>query len=202
MSNHNHISVHEALGGGPLADILLWRNAYGGGVVFVVSTFLWFLFEMGGGYNVLAFVANNLLLLVVILFFWAKSASLLNRPLPPVPELDISEESALIAAEEMQVWINHAFSLAHEIAIDGNLKTLIAVVSSLWLISFIGSFFNFLTLVYIGVLLSLSIPFLYEKFQTQVDEKLIVVHKIAHSVMRQADTVLRMIPLTHKQKSQ
>ncbi|GKD38020.1 reticulon-like protein B11 [Tanacetum coccineum] len=111
------------------------------------------------------------------------------RPLPPIPELDISEESVLIAAEEMQVWINHAFSLAHEIAIDGNLKALIGVVSSLWLISFIGSFFNFLTLVYIGVLLSLSVPFLYDMFQTQVDEKLIVVHKIASSVMRQADTV-------------
>nr|GEZ08206.1 reticulon-like protein B11 [Tanacetum cinerariifolium] len=70
--------------------------------------------------------------------------------LPPIPELDISVESVLIAAEQMQVWINHASSLAHEIAIVGNLKALIGVVSSLWLISFIGSFFNFLTLVYIG----------------------------------------------------
>ncbi|MFS8018267.1 hypothetical protein Hanom_Chr15g01390081 [Helianthus anomalus] len=27
----------------------------------------------------------------------------------------------------MQVWIDHAFSVAHDIAISGNLKTLIAV---------------------------------------------------------------------------
>lgn len=187
------------------------------------------------------------------------------RPLPPIPELDISEESVLIAAEEMQVWINHAFSLAHEIAIDGNLKTLIAVrchsfclswrfcvslamigiyscilcywflrlflaygwylllaaflTSLRWFISVSWSPLKFVcitlyvynrtpmtyrsSLIFISaVLLSLSVPFLYERFQTQVDEKLIVVHKIAHSVMRQADTVLRMIPLTHKQKSQ
>ncbi|KVI10809.1 reticulon-like protein B11 [Cynara cardunculus var. scolymus] len=200
MGDFGRISVHDALGGGPVADILLWRNSYGGGVVLIGSTILWFLFERGG-YNVLAFIANNLLLLVVILFFWAKSASLLNRPLPPIPELDISEESVLIAADEMHVWVNHAFLIAHEIAVDGNVKALILVVSSLWLISYIGSFFNFLTMIYIGVLLSLSVPFLYDKFQAQVDEKLIVAHKIVHTVVRQADIVLQMIPTAqHKQK--
>ncbi|KAK1423813.1 hypothetical protein QVD17_19122 [Tagetes erecta] len=202
MVDFGRTSVHDALGGGAVADILLWRNAYGGGVVLIASTVLWFLFEKGG-YNILAFVANNLLLLIVILFFWAKSASLLNRPLPPIPELEISEESVLIAAEEMQVWINHAFTIAHAIAVDGNLKTLIAVVSCLWLVSYIGSFFNFLTLIYIGVLLSLSVPFVYEKFQTQVDQKLILVHKISHSIFRKVDMILQMIPfLHHKQKTQ
>ncbi|CAI9294558.1 unnamed protein product [Lactuca saligna] len=172
MGDFGRISVHNALGGGPVADILLWRNYYGGGAVLIGSTILWFLFEKGG-YNIIAFIANNLLLLVVILFLWAKSASLLNRPLPPIPELDISEETVLIAADEMQVWVNHIFSLAHAIAVDGNLKALMLVVSSLWLISYIGSFFNFLTLIYIGVLFSLSVPFLYEMFQSQVDGKLI-----------------------------
>ncbi|XP_071698032.1 reticulon-like protein B11 [Rutidosis leptorrhynchoides] len=201
MGDFGRISVYDALGGGAVADILLWKNSYGSGVFLVVSTILWFLFERGG-YNILAFVANNLLLLVVILFFWAKSASLLNRPLPPIPELDISEESVLIAAEEMQVWINHVFSIAHKIAVEGNVKASLAVVSTLWLISYIGSFFNFLTLIYIAILASLSVPFLYDMFQTQVDEKLIVVHKLAHSIHMQADIALQMLPLTHKQKTQ
>ncbi|KAI7745763.1 hypothetical protein M8C21_027709 [Ambrosia artemisiifolia] len=194
-------TVHDALGGAAVADILLWRNSYGSGVVLIGSSVLWLLFERGG-YNVLAFVANNILLLVVILFFWAKSASLLNRPLPPIPELDISEESVLIAADEMHVLINRVFSVAHEIAIDGNIKTLISVVSSLWLISYIGSFFNFITLIYVGVLLSLSVPFLYEKFQAQVDEKLFAVHKIARSISAKVDIILKMMPSIHKQKTQ
>lgn len=200
MGDFGRISVHNALGGGPVADILLWRNCYGGGAVLISSTVLWFLFEKGG-YNIIAFIANNLLLLVVILFLWAKSASLLNRPLPPIPELDISEETVLIAADEMQVWVNHVFSITHDIAVDGNLKALIKVVSSLWLISYIGSFFNFLTMIYIGVLLSLSVPFLYDMFQPQVDKRLIVVHKVLHTVFRQADMVLQMMPSSqNKQK--
>ncbi|CAI9264794.1 unnamed protein product [Lactuca saligna] len=166
MSEVDRISVYDALGGGAVADTLLWRKCYGGVVILIGSTVVWLLFERAG-YNFLAILSNSLLLLVVILFFWAKSASLLNRPLPPIPNLDISEESALLAADEMRVRINSALSTLHEIAVDGNLRTIILVAFGLWLISFIGSLFNFLTLIYIGVLLTFSVPILYETFQAQ-----------------------------------
>ena len=61
-----------------VADVLLWKKWCGGVVMLTSATALWYLFERAG-YNFLSFVANVLLLLVIILFFWAKSASLLNR---------------------------------------------------------------------------------------------------------------------------
>ena len=42
------------------------------------ATAVWFVFERAG-YSLPSVLANALLLLVAILFFWAKSASLLNR---------------------------------------------------------------------------------------------------------------------------
>ncbi|CAL5373047.1 unnamed protein product [Camellia sinensis] len=77
---------------------------------------------------------------------------------------------------------------------------MIVVVSDvalvLWIISYIGSFFNFLTLVYIGVLLSLSVPVLYKKYQDQIDENLIVAHKIIQTQFRKIDdNILRRLPL-------
>nr|GEV76277.1 reticulon-like protein B11 [Tanacetum cinerariifolium] len=199
MAETNRISVYEALGSGTVADTLLWRNVYSGIVLFIGSTILWLLFERAG-YSFLAFVANTLLLLVVILFFWAKSASLLNRPLPPIPDLDISEESVLVAADEMRVWINSALANVHEIAVEGNLRTLVLAAFGLWLVSYIGSLFNFLTLIYIGVLLSLSVPFLYEMFQAQVDEKLIFVHKNMGPVFKKVDLILEKIPMSQKKQ--
>ncbi|XP_028101334.1 reticulon-like protein B10 [Camellia sinensis] len=72
----------------------------------------------------------------------------------------------------------------------------VMVALVLWIISYIGSFFNFLTLVYIGVLLSLSIPVLYEKYQDQIDKKLIVAHKIIQTQFRKIyDNILRKLPL-------
>ncbi|KAK4477010.1 hypothetical protein RD792_016212 [Penstemon davidsonii] len=193
--------VHSALGGGAVADVLLWKRWCSSVGLLVGSTALWFLFERAG-YNLLSFVSNVLLLLVVILFFWAKSASLLNRPLPPLPNLEISEENVVKAADEMRVWVNHALAIAHDIAIGGNWRLFSQVAISLWVVSYVGSFFNFLTLVYIGVLLSLSLPVLYAKYQNPIDDKLNVAYNIARIQYRNFDDkILSKIPLpSNKEK--
>lgn len=106
------------------------------------------------------------------------------------------------------------------------------VALSLWFVSFIGSLFNFLTLVYIGklcdpvqsyncddsidfihlclfvwmcstgVILILSVPLVYEKYQPHIDEKLSVVHGVFQEQCRKLDeTVLSKLPLpSNKEK--
>ncbi|XP_059647829.1 reticulon-like protein B11 [Cornus florida] len=200
MGEDRRIYVHKSLGGGAVADVLLWKRRCGAVVLLVSATSLWFLFEKAG-YNILSFTANVILLLVAILFFWAKSASLLNRPLPPIPDLEISEESILKAADILQVWTNQALSVARDISVGGNLKLFLKVVFGLWFISYIGSFFNFLTLLYIGVLLSMSVPVLYHKYQDQVDEKLMVAHKTIHTQYRKIDNnILQKIPMVRNKE--
>ncbi|XP_010538618.1 PREDICTED: reticulon-like protein B11 isoform X2 [Tarenaya hassleriana] len=174
-------SVHQALGGG--SDVLLWRNRNGAIILLFSSSASWFLFERAG-YNLLSFLSNVLLLLVVILFLWAKSASILNRPLPPVPNMEISEDIATRAADGLRVWINGVLSIAREITIDRNWVRLFQVGFVLWVISYVGSLFNFLTFVYYGILLSLSIPVLYEKYRDHIDDKLNSVHRVIHSIQR------------------
>ncbi|XP_057427636.1 reticulon-like protein B11 isoform X2 [Lotus japonicus] len=189
MGEPNRISVHHALGAGSVADVLLWKNWRGGVTVLVSATALWYLFERAG-YNFLSFVANVVLLLVVILFLWAKAANLLNRPLPPLPDLEISEETIARVADSLQIWLNRVLSLAHDIAIKRNLLLCLQVVGALWVISYIGSLFNFLTLIYIGVLLSLSLPVLYDKYQDQINDKLYLVHGI---YLTQYKTIHRVV---------
>ncbi|KAF1860783.1 hypothetical protein Lal_00000196 [Lupinus albus] len=198
MAESNRISVHHSLGGGFVADVLLWKNWCGGVAVLVSSSALWYLFEHAG-YNFLSFVANVMLLLVVILFLWAKAANLLNRPLPPLPDLEISEETIAKVADAMQIRINRALSIAHDIAIERNLLLSLQVSGALWVISYIGSLFNFLTLIYIGVLLSLSVPLLYDKYQDQIDEKLYLLHGIIQTQYRKIHgIVLSKIPKEKK----
>lgn len=195
-SDHpSRISVHQALGGGSVADFLLWRRWCGAAVCLVSASSLWFLFERAG-YNLLSFVANVVLLLVVILFLWAKSASILNRPLPPLPDMEISEESVVKAADVIRVWINYALSVARDIAVGRNVKLFLQVAFGLWVVSYIGSLFNFLTLVYIGVVLSLSVPVLYDKYQDHIDDKLRVTHRVVQTQFKKIDdNILRKIPM-------
>ncbi|KAL3730421.1 hypothetical protein ACJRO7_027439 [Eucalyptus globulus] len=194
------LSVHRALGGGFVADLLLWKNWTGGATLLAGATALWFIFERAG-YNVLSFAANVLLLLFAILFLWAKSASLLNRPLPPLPDLKVSEESVFEIADMMQEWVNYTLSIACDITVGRNLKLFLQVSLGLWLISYIGSLFNFITLVYIGVILSLTVPLLYDKYQEIIDEKWCRAHKaIQVLLMRIDNSVLKKIPLASNKK--
>ncbi|KAF5745591.1 reticulon-like protein B11 [Tripterygium wilfordii] len=195
-SNTNcRISVHQALGGGSVADVLLWKRWGGALLTLGSATTLWFLFERAG-YNLLSFVANVLLLLVVILFVWAKSATLLNRPLPPIPNLEISEDTVAKASGVTRVYINYALSIAHDIAIERNFKLFLQVAICLWLGSYIGGLCNFLTLVYVGVLLSFSLPMLYDKYQDWIDERLCIVRRfIQTQYMKIDDTILKKFPM-------
>ncbi|KAF5751176.1 reticulon-like protein B11 [Tripterygium wilfordii] len=201
-SNANRrISVYQALGGGSVADVLLWKRWGRALLTLGSATTLWFLFERAG-YNLLSFVANVLLLLVVILFVWGKSATLLNRPLPPIPNLEISEDTVAKASAVTRVYINYGLSIAHDIAIERNLKIFLQVAICLWLGSYIGSLCNFLTLVYIGVLISFSLPVLYDKYQDWIDEKLCIVQRYIQAQYRKIDdTILKKLPLpSNKEK--
>jgi len=165
--------------------------------------------------------------------------------------MEVSEEFIANAGEVMRVWVNHVLTIAHDIAIGGNIRLFVQVLLvldlivlfakfhsriclftlvlvwqvafGLWVISYVGSFFNFLTLVYLGELLrcfvfqhsfegfslhlyencsvsgvifSLAIPPLYEKYQDQIDDKLILAHNIILSQYKKIDNaILKKIPM-------
>lgn len=44
------------------------------------------------------------------------------RPLPPLPNFEVSEEVVMKAADETRICINYALLIAHDIAIVGDLK--------------------------------------------------------------------------------
>ncbi|XP_030522809.1 reticulon-like protein B11 [Rhodamnia argentea] len=195
----HRVDVHRALGGGSVADLLLWRRWVAGVAFLLSSTVMWFLFERGG-YNLLSFAANTLFLLVLILFLWAKSAALFNRPMPPLPDLEISEDSVAKAADVVAEWINHGLSIAREITVNQNLKLFLQVACGLWAISYIGTL-NFLTLVYIGIVLALTVPFAYDKYQDHINDKLCVTHGILQKQCKRFERLLKKIPLPpNKQK--
>ncbi|KAE8691538.1 hypothetical protein F3Y22_tig00110890pilonHSYRG01736 [Hibiscus syriacus] len=45
-----------------------------------------------------------------------------GKPLPPLPNLEISERNAGKIAKELQVWVNYALSIAHDITLGRNLE--------------------------------------------------------------------------------
>lgn len=86
--------------------------------------------------------------------------------------------------------INRVLSVARDITVNGDFKLFVKVASGLLLVSFIGSLFNFFTLLYIGLVVSLAVPVVYEKYQGEVDQKLSVAHRLVSVYSKKFDDIL------------
>ncbi|KAJ7568392.1 hypothetical protein O6H91_01G030900 [Diphasiastrum complanatum] len=194
-------SVHEILGGGKTADAFLWRKRNTTVGLLATVSVAYFLFQWSG-YTLLSIVSNVLLFLIVILFLWANAASMLNRPPPSIPELELSEDIVYQSADTLRVEINKALVLAHDVAIGKDFRVFLKMVVILWVLSTIGGWFSFLTFVYIGFVAAHTLPVLYEKYENEIEKYLQILIKEAKKYYVKFDElVLSKIPrVGQKQK--
>ena len=80
-----------------------------------------------------------------------------NRPTPPIPHLQLSEENTNEAAALIRDQINMLLSVSHDIALGKDPKKFAKVSAYLVLISIIGSLTDFRTLCYTSKLFYLNL---------------------------------------------
>ncbi|ESR49151.1 reticulon-like protein B16 [Citrus sinensis] len=194
---NRHGTVHQFMGGGRTADVLLWKRRRVSFGVIVVATVAWLIFERSG-LPFLSVCSDVLLLLIVLMFFRANFAAFRNnRQLESLPELEVSEEMVNNAAASFRVKINYLLLMAHDITVGKDFRLFFQVVAYLWLLSAIGSYFSFFTLAYIGTLLSITVPALYSRFEARVDRYCGMIHKSISQHYKVVDeNVISRIPRT------
>ncbi|PHT72906.1 Reticulon-like protein B2 [Capsicum annuum] len=153
--------VHAALGGGKPADILLWRNKQISAGMLTAATVIWLLFEWIG-YHLLTFICHSLILTLAILFFWSNISHFVNKTPMEFPEIVLPEKLWTQVALLLRDRFNWAFGVFWEVASGKDLKKFLYTIVGLWIVSIVGSWFDFLTLFYI-------LPWFYEKHEDQVD---------------------------------
>lgn len=188
-------SIHQILGGGKHADVILWRHKFMSAGIVGGSTIAWLLFEKSG-YTLLTILGNTLLISIVVLFIWSNAATFLNRSPPPLPDLEISEERVVSLALAVRDQINKALAIAHNIALGKDFKQLLKVALVLWGLSIVGGWFHFLTLVYLLIILAHTLPLIYERYEDHIDNYAEVAIGQAHKQYRKIDaSVFSKIPM-------
>ncbi|KAK8981600.1 hypothetical protein V6N11_028010 [Hibiscus sabdariffa] len=160
--------LHQVLGAGNSADILLWRNKRVSGGVLGGVTALWFLFEVID-YHLITLICHILILSLSILFLWSNASNFINNSPPNIPKVVIPDKCLLKAASCLTFEINRAADVVRTVATGKDLKTFLGAVAGLWFVSVLGNCFNFLTLVYVVFLLLYTVPVSYEKYEDKVD---------------------------------
>ncbi|KAI4306536.1 hypothetical protein L6164_029805 [Bauhinia variegata] len=169
-------SVHQWMGGGKFADILLWKRWHISFGAIVVATVVWLLLERTG-LPFLTICSDVLLILIIISFLHANYAAFRNKQPVTLPELVVSEEMVNSAAASLRVKINNVLLMAHDITLGKDFRVFFKVVVGLWLLSVIGSIFSFFTLAYIGTLILITFPALYSKCGDHIDKCYGMIHQ-------------------------
>ncbi|KAL9225352.1 hypothetical protein vseg_001290 [Gypsophila vaccaria] len=160
--------VHAVLGGGKPADVFLWRNKKISGTVLGVATVIWFLFELLE-YHLLTLVCHIMIFSLSALFLWSNASSFMKKSPPRIPDVHIPDNALIEFASALRSEINRSLAVLRDIASGKDLKKFLAVIAGLWVVSVVGSWFNFLTLVYLLFVALHTLPVLYEKHEDQVD---------------------------------
>jgi len=161
-------SVHKVLGGGKTADVLLWKDKKTTAVVIGGTTVIWMLFEVLD-YHLLTLISHVMIGVLATLFLWSKATTFIKKSPPDIPAIQISEDVAVNVARALRNDVNRALHLFREIALGHDLKKFLGVIAALWVLSEVGSLCDFLTLIYVAVLMIHTVPILYDKYQDKVD---------------------------------
>jgi len=161
-------SVHKVLGGGKTADVLLWKDKKTTAVVIGGTTVIWMLFEVLD-YHLLTLISHVMIGVLAILFLWSKAMTFIKKSPPDMPVVQIPEDVAVNVARALRNDVNRALHLFREIALGHDLRKFLGVIAALWVLSEVGSCCDFLTLIYIAVLMIHTVPILYDKYQDKVD---------------------------------
>lgn len=187
-------SIHQIIGGGKAADVILWKRRRISFTVIIVATIAWLVYERSG-LSFLTISSDVLLILIVIRFVRANGAVLLNKQIRPLPELVLSEEMVNNVAASFRVKVNNVLLMAHDITLGKDFRLFFQVVVLLWILSVVGSFFSFFTLAYIGTIAAITVPALYNKYEERVDRYAGLVHRKFSKHYKVVDeNVIRRIP--------
>ncbi|KAK1281466.1 Reticulon-like protein B8 [Acorus calamus] len=161
-------SIHNILGGGKSADVLLWKNKKISMGVLSAATAIWVLFEWLE-YQFLSLLCFGLGIGMIIQFLWSNASVLVNRSSSEVPRLVIPNELYANIAVSVGAEVNRFLDFLQDVATGKNLKQFIMVVLSLWAAAIIGSWCNFLSVLYFGFVAAHTLPVFYERYEDEVD---------------------------------
>ncbi|KAG2590921.1 hypothetical protein PVAP13_5NG455700 [Panicum virgatum] len=123
---HSQKSIHKLLGGGKVADVLLWKDRNLSAGVLLGATLIWYLFEVVE-YNIIPLLCQIAILAMLVIFIWSNAAPLLNIAPPRIPEVIISEHAFRQVAETIHYKLAHTVAALYDIACGKDLKKFLLV---------------------------------------------------------------------------
>ncbi|CAL9031621.1 unnamed protein product [Prunus brigantina] len=163
------IIIHRVLGGGKVADVLLWRNTSVSAALLIGMTVIWFIFGVVE-YNwviLLCHLSITTLLIIFILQFVKLflDVVLVLALIPPFrsnvrPDHDLTVKEFVSDIRKLFNYLDSAFGR--------DLPFFLLAIIFLYMLPVIVTYLSFLNLLYLGFIYLGILPLLFERFEEDV----------------------------------
>ncbi|XP_009617575.1 reticulon-like protein B13 isoform X1 [Nicotiana tomentosiformis] len=150
-------------------DVILWKRKNLSVLTLLAATAIWLALEVYELKFVTLFSWMSMLA-VAFLLFWGNIHRLLGKEPVDMSAMYISEKSAREMGAKIQEYVEKSLRLVFSVSAEKEWLVFAGTVASLGLISVVASYFDLLTLLYFGVVVGLTGPFVYVKYEHKIKE--------------------------------
>jgi nucleoside-diphosphate-sugar epimerase len=175
-------NIHGALGGGAVANLLLWKDSKRTAALFFTLLAILYFFYSSGTTLVSALSYNLCVVLIAVFVLNFLPDPIFQISLPKIPPslFEISEESVNVVALELQSYWNSGVSLLERIVVHRDFSLFFKVMAVLRVMKFFGRF-SFQSLLFMGLFAAFSAPYLYEQNEEEFDKLRALAFETFHS---------------------
>lgn len=148
-------------------DVFLWRRKKLSLLVLLVSTATWVSLDVYQ-FNLITVASWAAMFAVTSLFLYGNIARFLRKGEPDLSGLEISEQTAIEAARSVRQSIEEGVRWMCHVSAERELFLFARVVAALCLLSYVGSFWDSLSLLYIDIVVGMTVPVIYVKNEDKI----------------------------------
>nr|GMC62301.1 reticulon-like protein B13 [Ipomoea batatas] len=153
-----------------IKDILLWKRKRLNIAAIVISTATWVALEIYR-FNFITAASWVAMFVVAAFFIWGNIDRLLGKePAADMSRVYISQQSAEKTAHVFCRCVNQSVEFTLRLGAEREWYVVAAAVAALWVLSVIASHLDLLTLLYIGEMVGLTVPVIYNKYEQKIKE--------------------------------
>ncbi|CAL1408763.1 unnamed protein product [Linum trigynum] len=177
-----------------VSDIVLWRRPISSALVVSVATATWVLFEVYE-FNIVTVVSWVGLAVVASLYLYGHLYRIFRKEEPDLMDRQfLREERVVEAAKSAGSSIELVLQCLVRMSTNGDWRVLAHLVAVLWFVAYVGNLVDFLTLIYSGVVMVMTLPLVYKKNEGRILQSGVAAQMKALEVLTVVnETVIRRV---------
>ncbi|MCL7023297.1 hypothetical protein MKW94_030521, partial [Papaver nudicaule] len=148
-------------------DILLWKKKKQCLSILTASTLTWVVLQVYQ-YNFITIASWVSMAILAMMFLFGNLLRLLGKDPPKIDDFEISEELVMGSARRLKENAEEGIRWMFHVSSEKEWFVFAQVIGGLLALSQVGRYFDFVTLLYMGVVIGLTVPLIYVKYENQL----------------------------------